>query len=660
MARSQSFLLLLALFLSCKDTAEPPVADKVLQMAKLRIGTYSLDLQDADKNKEAPTDEPVLISFSSPLDTTTVRSAVVLRKGTGTVPLQFSYLDNFKTISARPVSPLANNAEYQLSIGNSIKGTNRESYPGIDVRFITKKGELGIASLKINDQVVTNTTRIQDVARDARIELQFSHAFDPQTINNQNIKIVSANGHSAALSVSAGPDNKSILISSQEPLGHFNKHTLFLLSGVKGANGEVFPGFSVDFYTAADPTPKFPLLSDEALLTLVQQQTFKYFWDFAHPVSGLARERDTSGDIVTTGGSGFGLMAILVGMERAFISRTEGIERLTKIVGFLAKADRFHGVWPHWLNGSTGKAVPFSPNDDGGDLVETSFLVQGLLAVRQYLDPANADENQLIQRITTLWEEVEWDWYTRGGRDVLYWHWSPRVGWAMNFELRGYNEALITYVLAAASPTHPIKAPVYHNGWAKSSHFTNGKTFYGINLPLGFDYGGPLFFAHYSFLGLDPRNLRDRYANYWEQNTHHTLINRAHAIQNPNNFVGYGPQSWGFTASDNHQGYSAHSPTNDLGVISPTAAVSSLPYTPEYSMEAIRFFYYTIGDRLWGPYGFYDAYNATRGWFGDSYLAIDQGPIIIMIENHRSALLWRLFMSAPEVKEGLRNLEFTH
>ena len=427
---------------------------------------------------------------------------------------------------------------------------------------------------------------------------------------------------------------------------------------LQGAAGESFSGFSKTLYTRAPDSPQFPIISDDELLTLVQQQTFKYFWDFAHPVSGMARERNTSSDIVTSGGSGFGIMSMIVGMERKFISREQGLQRMDKILTFLESADRFHGAWPHWMNGQTGDVIPFSANDNGGDLVETSFLVQGLLTFRQYLDANLPEEQALIHRINALWESVEWDWYTRGGQDVLYWHWSPDKQWIMNHAIRGYNEALITYFLAAASPTHPIAASAYHVGWANQGAIRNNKGFYGITLPLGYDYGGPLFFAHYSFLGLDPRNLQDTYANYWMQNVNHTRINHAYAVDNPKNFVGYGDTIWGLTASDNNQGYAAHSPTNDLGVITPTAALSSFPYTPDESMRALKSFYYQLGDRLWGPYGFYDAFNLTEGWTADSYLAIDQGPIIVMIENYRTALLWQLFMSCPEVQVAKAKLGF--
>ena len=368
----------------------------------------------------------------------------------------------------------------------------------------------------------------------------------------------------------------------------------------------------------------------------------------------MARERNTSGDIVTSGGTGFGIMAIIVAMERNFITRAEGVERLKKMVTFLEKADRFHGAWSHWLNGSTGRVIPFSPQDNGGDLVETSFLVQGLLTFRQYLQPPDTVGNNLINRINSLWKTVEWDWY-RKNENVLYWHWSPDLEWAMNFPLYGYFEEQITYFLAAASPTHPIPKSVYTNGYGKNGAIVKGNQYFGYTLPL--ESPSPLFWVHYSYLGLDP-HFSDDYANYWEQNVNATLINQAYCIDNPKDFVGYSDSFWGLTSSDNHSGYAAHSPTNDLGVIAPTAALSSFPYTPAESMKALKFFYYTVGDRLWGEYGFYDAINLTNGWTANSYLAIDQGPIIVMIENYRSGLLWDLFMSAPEVQTAKTVLGF--
>jgi hypothetical protein len=345
------------------------------------------------------------------------------------------------------------------------------------------------------------------------------------------------------------------------------------------------------------------------------------------------------------------------------------VQRLEKIVGFLEHADRFHGIYSHWIYGETGNVKPFSRRDNGADGVESAYLFQGLLAVRQYFRNGNEREQQLAARIDRLWREAEWDWFTRGGEHVLYWHWSPEFEWEMNFAVRGYNECLIYYIMAASSPTHPIAPEVYHEGWAKSGDIDTTVVTYGHTLTLkhngAYTYGGPLFWAHYSYLGLDPRNLKDRYADYWELNTNHTLINRQWCIENPKGYKGYGEECWGLTSSytrreDGNVGYAGHKPARDLGVIAPTAALSSIVYTPEYSLQAMRTFYEVYGDRLLGEYGFYDAFSPEYDWFPQRYLAIDQGPIVVMIENHRSGLLWDLFMSAPEVQAGLSRLGFSY
>ena len=433
--------------------------------------------------------------------------------------------------------------------------------------------------------------------------------------------------------------------------------TLWLMSFVLLTSASLCAQSSQGF----DPTKRPRNLSDEALLDLVQKQTFAYFWDFAHPVSGMARERSNTtfgyGDnVVTSGGTGFGVLSVIVATERKWIARDTAARFLLKMVNFLLKAESYHGVFPHWLDGATGKTIPFSRKDDGADLVETSFLFQGLLCVRNYFTADNPVERELRNRIGWLWHDIEWDWFTKGGEEVLYWHWSPNNGWAMNFPLRGFNECMITYVLAASGTHYPVPASVFHRGWAQSNFFKNGKSFYGHTLPLGFDYGGPLFFSHYSFLGLNPRGLKDGYADYWEQNRNHTLINRAYCLDNPKKFKGYGPSCWGLTASDTYNGYSAHSPTEDNGTITPTAALSAFPYTPEYSMQALRYFYDTLGDKIWSKYGFVDAFNLSQNWYAQSHLAIDQGPIIVMIENYRSGLLWKLFMRSPEIQAGLKKL----
>jgi len=409
---------------------------------------------------------------------------------------------------------------------------------------------------------------------------------------------------------------------------------------------------------------------DGKIFTDVQRTTFQYFWDGAEPTSGLARERYHMDNIypqndkmvITSGGGGFGVMAILVGIERGFIIREQGVDRIERIVNFLETSDRFHGAWPHWWNGETGKVKPFSKKDDGGDLVETSFMIQGLLCVRQYFKNGSEKEKSLSARIDKLWKEVEFDWY-RNNKNVLYWHWSPNYGWEMNFPVTGYNECLIMYVLGASSPTHSIPAEVYHAGWAKNGKINDTVNAYGHTLTLSHNgapkYGGPLFWAHYSYLGLDPRGLKDRYADYWEHNRNHTLINYDWCVDNPKKYKGYGPDSWGLTASYSVQFYVGHAPgENDRGVISPTAALSSMPYTPEQSMKAMRHWYKNMKDSIYGFYGFYDAFSEHHNWYPKKYLAIDQGPIIVMMENYRTGLLWKLFMSCPEIQNGLTKLGF--
>lgn len=409
--------------------------------------------------------------------------------------------------------------------------------------------------------------------------------------------------------------------------------------------------------------------SDDALLDYIQKTHLNYMWDGAEPTSGLARERihldgvypQNDYNTVTTGGSGFGIAGLIVAMERGFITRSEGVARLNKIVNWLENADRFHGVWPHWLDGQTGNVVPFGTKDDGGDLVESSFLMQSLLCVRQYMSQDKADEKAIIDKINTLWNEMEFDWYRRDGQNVLYWHWSPNYAWDMNFPLEGYNECLITYILAASSPTHAIPAECYHEGWARSGGIKSSAAPY--NLPLELKHngaeatGGPLFWAHYSYIGLCPKGLKDQYADYWNVTRNHALSNYEHCVANPKGYKGYGKDCWGLTASYSVDGYSAHSPGNDLGVITPTAALSSFPYTPEESMRALKYFF-RKGSWLWGKYGFYDAFSETKGWTEPRYLAIDQLTIAPMIENHRSGLLWKLFMSCPEIQNGLAKLGF--
>jgi exo beta-1,2-glucooligosaccharide sophorohydrolase (non-reducing end) len=420
-------------------------------------------------------------------------------------------------------------------------------------------------------------------------------------------------------------------------------------------------------------------LSDDDLLTMLQEACFRYYWEGADPHSGMARENIPGDDrIVATGASGFGIAALIVGAERSFITRRQGVQRLTKILDFLEHAERYHGAWSHYMDGNTGKTMAvFGMLDDGGDLVETSFLIEGLLAARQYFRGGGADEDELYQRITRLWETVEWDWYRENAQsDFLYWHWSADWSWRIHHPLIGFNEVMITYLLAIASPGHGVSPDMYYSGWASQlpralgyragwsgtrdgDHYANGNTYYGIKLDVGVGTGGPLFFAHYSYLAFDPRALHDHYtASYFENNRNIALINRAYVTANPKHFPGYGPDAWGLTASDGPFGYAAHAPDaqNDRGTLTPSGALASFPYTPEASLLAFKHFYRDLGDQLWDIYGPRDAFNPGQNWVSPIYMGLNQAPIVVMIENYRSGVVWKSFMANPEITEMLKKL----
>ena len=512
------------------------------------------------------------------------------------------------------------------------------------------------ADLKVNDTY--NGFTYYGLNNIPIVKITFSTAINLSSVSG-NVTLTDAAGNAAAFT-SKLENNDNTVVITPSALQPITKYILNVNTGLLSKTGnKLQSAISVNLITAVDDTDKFARISDDDLLTLVQKQTFKYFWDFAHPTSGLARERNTSGNTVTSGGSGFGIMALVTGISRNFISRADGLTRMQKIVTFLKTADRFHGAYPHWLDGNTGKVIPFSTKDNGGDLVETSFLMAGLVTARQYFNGTDAAETALRTDINTIYNGVEWNWYRKDNSNTLYWHWSPNYNWDMNLPIKGWNECLITYVMAAASPTFSIPKTVYDTGWAQNGAMKNGNNYYGVQLPLGTANGGPLFFSHYSFLGINPTGLTDAYANYETQTKAHSLINYNYCKANPQGNYGYNENCWGLTASDIQNGYTASSPTNDVGTIAPTAALSSMAYTPTESMQALRYFYYKLGNKTWGEYGFYDAFSLRDQWFASSTLAIDQGPIIVMIENYRSKLIWNLFMSAPEVKAGMKNLGFT-
>jgi len=514
--------------------------------------------------------------------------------------------------------------------------------------------------IKLDNTTASASTINYNTRTPVTIRLSFNNALNRTTVPS-SVSVLENGITVTGVNYTYENNDSTLVINPSAPLKYLTKYSLTASTNLKSVkNGNLNANLNIQFNTQIDSTNKFAVISDNALLDLVQHQTFKYFWDFGHPVSGLARERNTTVEIVTSGGSGFGIMTIPVAITRNFITRAEGLARMQKIVGFLRNtAVKVKGAFPHWINGTTGAIIPFSSNDNGADLVETSYLMMGLLTARQYFNGVDAAETTLRADINTLYNDVEWDWFRQGGQNVLYWHYSPDKSWVMNLPVRGWNEALITYILAASSTTHGIPASVYSNGWKGGTGFMNGNSYYGYQLPLGPAQGGPLFFEHYTFMGVNPNGLSDASANYATQTKNHTLINYNYCKTNPKNFFGYSDMVWGLTASDIQNGYTASSPTNDVAVIAPTAALSSFPYTPVESMAALKFYYYVLGDKLWKQYGFVDAFSLHNLWYADSFLAIDQGPIITMIENYRTGLLWNLFTSCPEVKAGMLSLGFS-
>ena len=419
---------------------------------------------------------------------------------------------------------------------------------------------------------------------------------------------------------------------------------------------------------SAEVTASTHPMTDDELLTMVQEASFRYYWEAAEPNSGMTRE-NTPGDddVIALGASGFGIMAMVVGADRSFVSREEVVDRLLRITDFLSRADRYHGVWPHFLSGKTGHGLAvFGIYDDGADLVETSFLLQGLLTARQYFNGDNEKERHLRGNITELWQAVDWDWFrAMPGKDALYWHWSPDYAFHIANRLQGWNEVMITYLLAIASPTHPVPASLYHTGYtAEGTNHTYGErhTYYGIQLDMNYGPGspGPLFFTHYSYMGYDPRGWRDKYANYFTNNRNEALVSQAYGLANPLHRKGYGADSWGITAVDGPKGYREYKPfTEDDGTIAPTGAISSYAYTPQQSLLALKHFYRDLGAQLWDIYGFRDAFNQQQNWYSGITMGLNQAPMVVMIENGRTGLVWRNFMSNSEMTHIQQTIRLT-
>lgn len=409
--------------------------------------------------------------------------------------------------------------------------------------------------------------------------------------------------------------------------------------------------------------------TDTDLLDLEQRAAFYFFWYASNPNTGVSLDRMTNPTLGATGSTGFGLTTYPIAVERGWITRTQAAERTLKVLRFYRDtADRFHGFYPHFLNSETGKVIELFDKDNGADIVESAYFFAGALTCRQYFTGADAVESEIRQIATDLYNAADWQFVRRNtAGDTLQnlsWWWSPTYGFQNGGRVTGFNEAMIVYLLALGSPTHAVPASVYHQGWAGS--YRRNQSHYGIPLQVE-SWSSSLFTYQYTPCWVDFRNKQDAYANYFETSRNATLINRQWCIANTGHYVGYSDSLWGLTACDGpgyspFRGYDARGPfQSDDGTIAPTAALASMPFTPNESLAALRYMFDHHRDGLWGAYGFKDAFNLTANpdWFDPDYIGIDQGPIVIMIENYRSQLIWNLFMSSPEVAAAMAKAGFT-
>ncbi len=499
------------------------------------------------------------------------------------------------------------------------------------------------------------TSYLHQVSIVPKLKLSFTTALD-KTLAATSVKLLNFSDNLPVdANITFENGDQTMVVVPKVPLKFFTDYRLTVTTDLQSSARVPLPqAVTVKFTTLLDQKDKFPALTNEQLLDTVQRRTFKFFWEFGHPTSGLSRDADMRGDLddCTIGGTGFGIMTLPGAIERGFITRAQGLERMNMIVNFLnTKSATFHGAFPHRVNGSNGQVILWQgPRDDGADLLETSFLMMGLLTARQYFDQSTIDETALRTSITTLYNNVEWTWFTKNGENALYWLWSPTIGWDNSFMCKGWNETLITYILAASSPTYSISKKAYDEGFASNGGMKNGSTYYNHVLPFGPSLGGFPGYTQYSFLGIDPNGLTDTYGDYFKQVRNVHLINQAYCIGNSSRFYYYSDSCWGFYGDA----------TNFQGTIFPYVALGGLPYTPTESLKALNYFYYKLGDKLFLNYGFAGAFNFQNGVkVTKQVLSYDQLSYLVAIENYRSKLIWKLFTSNPEVKAGMKKLGFS-
>jgi hypothetical protein len=443
---------------------------------------------------------------------------------------------------------------------------------------------------------------------------------------------------------------------------------------------------------APAPHPPPAAVSDAALLDDVERRSFQFFWDLADPRTLLIPDRAPTPSFSSIAAVGFGLTAYGIGAERGYVTRAAAAERTLATVRSLLAMKQgpeprgisgYKGFFYHFLDMRTAerfKTVELST-------VDTSLLMAGVLFAQSYFDRGDPTETAIRSTAEELYERVDWPW-EQARRPAISMGWTPEEGFH-SYDWRGYNEAMIVIVLALGSPTHPVDA----SAWEQYTKTYRWGTFYGQEHLLF----APLFGHQYSHVWIDFRGIQDLFMrahgiDYFENSRRATLAQHAYAIANPNGYRDYGDRVWGLTACDGPMdatltidgrqrtfyGYAARGVTEgeirDDGTIAPTAAISSIVFTPELSLAALREMKSRYGSNLYSKYGFLDAFNPTlrtsrpgmagrvdpkQGWFDVDYLGIDQGPIVAMIENHRSGLVWKVMRKNPHIARGLKRAGFT-
>lgn len=404
-------------------------------------------------------------------------------------------------------------------------------------------------------------------------------------------------------------------------------------------------------------------LTTPALLDTLQYSAFKYFWLEANPVNGLIKDRSASWSPCSIASAGFGLTAICIGIDRGWVTREAGRARVLATLNTFWNGPQgtdaagtigYQGFFYHFLDMNTATRVW----DSELSSIDTALLLAGMLEARQYFDTADPLDVEVRTLVDNIYRRVNWE-FMRNSGSALRMGWKPGTGFAGFGNWIGYNEAMIMYILALGSPTYPVPTTCW-NVWVSGY---NWATYYGQSYVVF----PPLFGHQYSHCWIDFRYIQDPYMafrgiTYFENSRRATYAARSYCIDNPFGWVGYGENEWGLTASDDPWGYLAHGAPpaqNDNGTITPTAAASSIVFAPEIVIPTLHHFFDAYGPQLWGSYGFKDAFNRTQNWWATDVIGIDQGPIIIMIENYLTRSVWNRFMQNADIQAGLARAGFT-